>query len=91
MGTTNGGGGGSNFSKTCKLGASASYSTISHKTRESVIDSDLLYWEDTSPRTLSHTVTNFATIMSEILKHIGDLVGSSEITASKDTANEWTQ
>lgn len=29
--------------------------------------------------------------MPEILKHIGDLVSSSEITASKDTANEWTQ
>lgn len=27
----------------------------------------------------------------QIMKHIGDLVGSSEITASKDTANAWTQ
>ncbi|KAF8812579.1 Sec63-domain-containing protein [Phlegmacium glaucopus] len=29
--------------------------------------------------------------MPEILKHIGDLVSSSETTASKDTANEWIQ
>lgn len=29
--------------------------------------------------------------MPEILKHIGDLVGSLETTASKDTANEWIQ
>jgi hypothetical protein len=33
----------------------------------------------------------FAPKMSEILKHIGDLVGSLETTASKDTANEWIQ
>lgn len=39
----------------------------------------------------SYLLKIFATKMPEILKHIGDLVGSSKMSASKDTANEWTQ